>query len=259
LWLRSTLGIREHDEKATGTGPVQCRCCGHGTLPCGPATNLDHNPKIVWHECRKAGDPDISGRILNGFAVISLKGQAMTEKFYDENGGVAWPVSSVAENAPAPALLRSVNVKPVRRPLRMDATSPGSSLQVRIFDGSRQLVPPDGRILFTITDDNEHRLLRDEHSADTTFRLPFYDNFGDNYTVLAFAKDYEQAGFTSIKCSPKLPQTLDIMLLKKDGDFRFADAKWNALLVSQPKLCELLAHGASSTDAAADRYSSNML
>jgi len=247
-----------YDENATGTGPVQCRCCGHGALPCGPATNLDHNPKIVWHECRKAGDPDISDRILNGFAVISLEGQAMTEKFYDENGSVAWPVSSAAEKAPAAALVRSVKVKPIRHPIHMDYTPPESSLQVRIFDGSRQPVSSDVKILFTITDGNEHQLLRDEHSPDTTFQLPYYDNFGDDYTVLAFAKGCEQAGFTPIKCSPKLPQTLDIMLLKKDGAFRFGNAKWRTLLASQPELCELLAHGAGSADAAADRYNELM-
>ena len=245
-----------YDAKATGA--VQCRCCGHGALPCGPAPNLDHNPNIVWHECRKAGDPDISDRVLNGFAVMSLDGQEITEKFFDETGALAWPVSSAAANAPATAFVQSVKVKPVRHPVRMDASPPESSLQVRIFDGSRQPVSPGAKILFTITDGNEHQLLRDEHSPDTTFRLPFYDNFGDNYTVLAFAKGYEQAGFQPIACSPKLPQTLDLMLLKKDGDFQFGNAKWGTLLKTQPELCALLAHGAGSADAAADRYNDLM-
>jgi hypothetical protein len=247
-----------YDAQNAGTFPVQCRCSGHGALPCGPAGNLNQNPKIVWHECRNAGDPDIANRVFNGFAVISLTGQAMTEKFYDENGGVAWPVSCAAGSSPTVALLRSVKVKAVRHPTHMDAVPPESSLRLRIFDGSRQPVSPDVKILFTITDGNEHQLLRDEHSSDTTFRLPFYNNFGDDYTVLAFAKGYEQAGYKPIKCSPKLPEALDIMLLKKDGAFRFADAKWGTLLASQPKLCELLAQGAGSVDAAASRYSQLM-
>src|SRR5207245_5091932 len=29
-------------------------------------------------------------RVLNGFAVLSLKGPNIQETFYDENGGVAW-------------------------------------------------------------------------------------------------------------------------------------------------------------------------
>ena len=72
--------------------------------------------------------------------------------------------------------------------------------------------------------------------------------------MLAFADGYDQAGFTPIKCSPKLPQALDIMLLKKDGGFRFSDAKWDTLRVNRPMLYELLLHGASNAEAAAERY-----
>jgi hypothetical protein len=252
-WGHMHAGVA-YSAQNVGTSAIQCRCCGHGALPCGPASTLQHNPKVVWHECRSAGDPDISDRVLNGFALISLQGQTMTEKFYDENGHIAWPPSTAAELVHATAVMPSVKVKPVRQLLRTVSTPPESSLRVRVFDGSRQPVSPDVKILFTITDGNEQQLLREEHAADTIFRLPFYDNFGDNYTVLAYAKGYQQAGFTPITCSPKLPQTLDIMLLKKDGGFRFGDATWGTLLTSQPKLCELLAHGAGSADAAADRY-----
>ncbi|HLN00769.1 MAG TPA: metallophosphoesterase [Bryobacteraceae bacterium] len=71
---------------------VACRCCGHGGLPWGHATELDNNPNVLWYEKRPANDPDIPERVFNGFAMLSLAGPNIQEVFYDENGGVAWRV-----------------------------------------------------------------------------------------------------------------------------------------------------------------------
>ena len=48
-----------------------------------------------------------------------------------------------------------------QKKVRLDAVSTESSLTVRIFDGSRQPISPDVEILMTITDGNEHQLVRD--------------------------------------------------------------------------------------------------
>jgi len=72
---------------------VACRCCGHGGLPWGHATELDNNPNVIWYEKRPANDPDTPQRVLNGFAVLSLAGPNIQEVFYDETGGVAWRTS----------------------------------------------------------------------------------------------------------------------------------------------------------------------
>jgi hypothetical protein len=77
--------------KAQGNG-VLCRCCGHGGLRWGQASELQ-NQNIDWYEHRCANDPDIPERVLNGFAVLSLDGPNIQETFYDENGGVAWKSS----------------------------------------------------------------------------------------------------------------------------------------------------------------------
>lgn len=77
--------------KPQGLGNVLCRCCGHGGLPWGQASELANNPNVVWYEKRLANDPDVPERVLNGFAVLYLDGPKLTEVFYDENGGVAWP------------------------------------------------------------------------------------------------------------------------------------------------------------------------
>jgi Calcineurin-like phosphoesterase len=73
-------------------GGVLCRCCGHGGLPWGQASELQ-NPNVEWYERRSANDPEIPERVLNGFAVLSLNGPNIQETFYDENGGVAWKSS----------------------------------------------------------------------------------------------------------------------------------------------------------------------
>ncbi|MFN7994234.1 MAG: hypothetical protein U0Q18_11555 [Bryobacteraceae bacterium] len=133
-----------------------------------------------------------------------------------------------------------------------------SSLTLNIFDGSRQPIPAGTQVLHTITDGNGKQLVRDYHPAGTTFKVPFYDNFGDNYTVVAFADGYSQAGFTPVKCCPDVPQTVDIMLLKKEAGFNFAEAQWDRLGGSHPELRALLAHGASGETVARDRYTQLM-
>lgn len=73
-----------------GSAAVLCRCCGHGALPWGPASELAANPQVAWFENRSAHDPDIPQRVFNGFAVLRLNGPSLHEIFYDENGGIAW-------------------------------------------------------------------------------------------------------------------------------------------------------------------------
>lgn len=132
-----------------------------------------------------------------------------------------------------------------------------SELKVRIFDGTRQPVEAGVRVLITIIDGNAKRIFWDYCPPETTFRVPFYDNFGDNYTVVASADGYTQAGFVPVKCSPHLPQLLDIMLLKKDAGFNFAAARWEALAAADPLLYGILRHGADP-DSARDRYTQLM-
>jgi len=77
-----------------------------------------------------------------------------------------------------------------------------SELQLRVFDGTRQLFSASAQFLVTITDGNRTQRVRDYYQAnDITFDLPFFDNFGDNYTVVVWAKGYKQAGFTPVTLS----------------------------------------------------------
>lgn len=112
-----------------------------------------------------------------------------------------------------------------------------SKLQLRIFDGTRQLFSAPAQFLVTITDGSRTQQVRDYYPAnDITFDLPFFDNFGDNYTVVVWAKGYKQAGFTPVTLSDQYLKTLDIMLIPDKPGFSFVDARWDPARVLYPFL-----------------------
>ncbi len=125
-----------------------------------------------------------------------------------------------------------------------------SKLQLRIFDGTRELFSAAARFLVTITDGNRTQRVRDYfEDNDITFDLPFFDNFGDNYTVLVWAEGYKQAGFAPVVLSEKYVKTLDIMLIPDDPGFSFVNARWEATNARYP----FLSSGADNAAASA-RY-----
>jgi len=70
--------------------------------------------------------------------------------------------------------------------LKEQMSSTTSRLQVRIFDGSRQPFAAPADFLITILDGNQKQIHRDFHKeAVLDFDCPFYDNFGDLYSVTA--------------------------------------------------------------------------
>ena len=110
-------------------------------------------------------------------------------------------------------------------------------LELRIFDGSRQLFSTPANFLVTIFDGNQNQLFRDYITTNTqSFDLPFYDNYGDNYRVIVFADGYRQAGFVPVILSDKYVRTLDIMLIPNDPGFSFVNARWYAVSARYPFL-----------------------
>jgi hypothetical protein len=102
-----------------------------------------------------------------------------------------------------------------------------SHLQVRIFDGSRQPFSAPADFLITIFDGNQKQQIRSDYNTNIAdFDLPFFDNFGDLYTVTVFCDGHRQAGFTPVKLSNKFSTTLDVMLVANDPGFSFVDARW---------------------------------
>ena len=110
-----------------------------------------------------------------------------------------------------------------------------STLRLRIFDGTRQLFAAPAKFLVTITDGKQTQQFRDYiEKNDETFSLPFFDNLSDNYSVLAWAEGYQQAGFVPVKLSNLYPTELDLMLIAKDPGFSFANARFPAASRAYP-------------------------
>ncbi len=112
-----------------------------------------------------------------------------------------------------------------------------SALRLRIFDGTRQLFAAAAQFLITITDGTQTQRVRQFYTDnDITFHLPFFDNFGDLYTVVVWAKGYQQAGFTPVKLSNTYTRTLDIMLISDTPGFSFVNARFPAASAAYPFL-----------------------
>ena len=87
-----------------------------------------------------------------------------------------------------------------------------SSLTVNIYDGARQPFPAGINVLYHVFDGNQKQVAAPEKPVSSLdFKVPFFDNFGDNYRVIVFSNGYQQAGYTPVKLSPEAPTTLDLM------------------------------------------------
>ena len=127
---------------------------------------------------------------------------------------------------------------------------PSCKLEVRIFDGTRKLFSAPADFLITVTDGNRTQRVRDYfQSNDTVFDVPFFDNFGDNYSVIVWAKGYRQAGFIPVTVSDKFTRIVDVMLIPEDPGFSFVNARWDRVSGVYP----FLGNG-SDAAAAARRY-----
>jgi hypothetical protein len=133
------------------------------------------------------------------------------------------------------------------------------TLNVNLFSGARTPLAPGTQTLLTIRDGNQrnvslpHNGFMDQPSISVT-GLPFQDNSGDNYAVVASGDGLQQAGFFPVHVSTANLAVVDIMLLKKDPSFNFRNASWSLLKQNYPAYANLLAAGAADDAAAADRY-----
>src|SRR5262249_8922086 len=120
-----------------------------------------------------------------------------------------------------------------------------ADMMVNVFDGTRQPIAPKKELLYRIIDGNQNQIKTQFAQQPSLFAkgLPFYDNFGDNYTVIVSLDNYHQAGFLPVTISPKVLATIDLMLLPKNSHFNFANAGWTALRQTRPNVFNLLGAG----------------
>src|ERR1700729_1729793 len=112
-----------------------------------------------------------------------------------------------------------------------------SKLQLRIFDGTRKLFVPANEFLVTVTDGEQTQRYRNYYDGnEINFDVPFFNNFGDNYTVVVWKDGFKQAGFTPVVLSDQFVRTVDIMLVPNTPRFNFDMAQWDAVFARFPFL-----------------------
>lgn len=149
--------------------------------------------------------------------------------------------------------------KPATKPISIKpAVDPNTGfVTVNVFNGTRNAMPQATQILLTVRDGAQNQLFRDDvNGPSVKLELPFHNNFADNYSIVAFADGYEQAGFQPVAIGPNAPSQLDLMLLPKNSTFHFAGARWTDILAQKPLLGQIFA--ASVTGGASDAYAELM-
>jgi len=134
-----------------------------------------------------------------------------------------------------------------------------ANIMLNVYDGRRQLLDNaiqwsataiDGRGL------NERRTLvfPPFHGGAQVLNVPFFDNFGDNYTILVKATGFEGNAWRPVTVSDRVPVTLDMMLLPENGKPHFAGATWDKLNVLRPNVARMIRASGATSDAAGAMY-----
>ena len=134
------------------------------------------------------------------------------------------------------------------------------SLMVNIYDGTRKPIAAGTQVLVRVIDGNQKQLIGDYYPGPSILfdGLPIYNDFGDNYTVLASSTGYKDAGFTPVKMVAGTVQSIELMLMPSAGSFNFRDALWPTLKQTHPNFAAVLAQGAANDAAAEARYTQLM-
>jgi len=140
------------------------------------------------------------------------------------------------------------------------APLPRGKAMVNVFDGTRNLYQDAGPPLITVRDGNLKTWSREHHDKSSVeFEdLPVFDNSGDDYTFIAWAEGYKDAGFFPVKIAAGTVRIVDLMMIPESNGFNFAQAGWEAIRTNRPVLADLLAAGTDSSDAASLRYGNLM-
>jgi hypothetical protein len=130
----------------------------------------------------------------------------------------------------------------------MAATAPGmatGSLRVNLFDATRQPVPANLSTLLRVFDGNQKQIVSQFVDGPNIPipGVPFYDNFGDLYRIVAHARGYQDTGLYPVRILPQKLVDADLMFLPENGGFHFDSPA--TIQTSHPKIYKLLANGLS--------------
>jgi hypothetical protein len=127
-----------------------------------------------------------------------------------------------------------------------------ATLTVRIFDGRRSLINDPKDVFVRILDGNQQQHFAGNLTAAVQgFKVPFFDNAGDSYAVLASKPGYVGAGFHGIKVAKTHTEPIDLMLIPIRHRFNFTSCGFDKLKTSHPHYCDILS---AVTADARDRW-----
>lgn len=130
------------------------------------------------------------------------------------------------------------------------AESDIAALTVNVYDGTRDPLSDTIKVLIRIRDGGQKEIFNVFRKAPSrTFQVPFYDNLNDRYTVLVSCDGYRDAGFFPVKVSQTLPQTVNLMLVPRNADFKFLE--WDTLKQKYPAISTFLSCGLTAGEAKA--------
>lgn len=134
--------------------------------------------------------------------------------------------------------------------------SENANIILNVYDGKRQLLEKtvrwsakaiDGRGL----NERATLLFPDLRGGSQLLNVPFFDNFGDNYTIVVTADGYEMDAWRPITVSAVGQVTVDILLLPKNGAPHFAEANWDQLSQLRPNVAKMIRACCPAPQAAA--------
>jgi hypothetical protein len=90
-WGHEHAGVVYPHQSVNGT-TIYPRCCGHGCIPWGVATELQAaqaRGSVLWFEQQNLGPGD-NYFVTNGYASLALSGAKLGESFWNQQGTVSW-------------------------------------------------------------------------------------------------------------------------------------------------------------------------
>jgi len=127
---------------------------------------------------------------------------------------------------------------------------------LQVVNGARQ--PFKGDILIRLFDGDKKKVLETTKKGPVIImdKVPCFDNLRDDYTVLASANGFVQAGYFPAKVAPNVLRPVFLMLLPRDGSFNFNQAHWSDIGTSLPGVQQMFGADTTSVKTARDRYES---
>lgn len=130
-----------------------------------------------------------------------------------------------------------------------------ATIALQLFDSTRQPVGAGFKSLIRIRNGHQQEVLTKNFTGQLlVFEVEFFNNFGDDYTVIASASKHHDAGYHPVKVQQHETRQLDLMLLPKKTKYNFTRAAWTTLKRADPKLIAFIASGAPSEDDARALY-----